>query len=178
VLIGGWLIAVITKPPRAVQLQREAEHEYDQRYNNFLPNEVIPDYDGFKMGLVKRDGRYFLIPREYWSAYGFTFHWLLGGGNNLKKYSGGVHSIEKEKQQMPYQKSAVAVYMNSRKAPDYNVLPTLSSDLCVSPAPDRLRFRWRGIILGVETDSSNWADWPKICQETLLILDQVKEVKA
>ena len=45
VLVGGWLIAVITKPPSAAQLQSEAELEYYQRYNKFLPGEKTPEYN-------------------------------------------------------------------------------------------------------------------------------------
>lgn len=179
VLAGGWLIAVITKPPSAEQLQRRADLYYEERYNNFFPGEAIPDYDGFKMGLVKRDGRYFLIPRDYWSAYGFTFYWPLGEKNNLKKHSeSDLNPVEKERQQMLYRKSVVAVYMKSWKSPDYNVLPILNRDLCIIPAPNRLRFRWRGIVLRIETDSDNRIDWPRICQHTLHILDQIQELKA
>ncbi len=45
ILVGGWLIAVITKPPSAVQLQREADHYYEEHYNAFLPGEKTPEYD-------------------------------------------------------------------------------------------------------------------------------------
>jgi hypothetical protein len=75
VLIGGWLIAVITKPPSAEQLQMNAEHEYYQRYNKFLPGEKTPEYDYKKYHMIKKDGRYFIIPRDYGTFNGVAFYW-------------------------------------------------------------------------------------------------------
>jgi hypothetical protein len=38
-------------------------------------------------------------------------------------------------------------------------------------------FLWNGLIVWFRFDDIHLADWPQICQETLRILDQVKEIK-
>jgi len=173
VLIGGWLIAVITKPPSAEQLQRNAEHEYYQRYNKFLPGEKTPEYDYKIYSMIKRDGRYFLVPRSYSGVFGFSFFWP----KKLESFYRFTVSKDEDfnrKRNL----AAVLVFMHSKRSSDYQKLTSLDYHECMSPAKIPLRFKWNEIIIGfVLEDRDLLKEWPQICQEALNILDQVKEVK-
>jgi hypothetical protein len=170
VLIGGWLIAVITKPPSAAQLQRNAELEYYQRYNKFLPGEKTPEYDYKKYHMIKKDGRYFIIPRDYGTFNGVAFYWpsktpyslLIKGGD---EDDGG--------------KSQITVFIESKRFrisnPDQPKIDLSTPESC--DAPVGTPKRWNGLVVWLRFDSSHDKDWPKICLEIVRILSLVKEVK-
>jgi len=173
VLVGGWLIAVTTKSPSAEELQRRADHEYYQRYNKFLQGEKTPEYDSKTYDIMKLDGRYFLVPRAYSSAFGFTFFWP----KELESFYRSTVSRD-EAFNTKRNLAAVLVFMSSKRSSDYQKLTTLDHHECMNPANIPLRFKWNEIIIGfVLEDRGLLKEWPKICQEAIRILGLVKEVK-
>jgi hypothetical protein len=175
VLIGGWLIAVITQPPSAEQLQRNAEHEYYQRYNKFLPDEKTPEYDYKLYSMIKRDGRYFLVPRSYSGVFGFSFFWP----KELESFYRFTVSKDEDfnrKRNL----AAVLVFIESKRFRNGHInLAKIAkgAEACVPESENNQVFLWNGLIVWFRFDDIHLADWPKICQEALRILDQVKEVK-
>lgn len=171
VLIGGWLIAVITKPPSAEQLQRNAEHEYYQRYNKFLPGEKTPEYDYKKYHMIKKDGRYFIIPRDYGTFNGVAFYWPSKTPYSL---------LKKGSAEDDGGNSQITVFIESKRFRNGHInLATIvkGAEACVPENENNQVFLWNGLIVWFRFDDIHLADWPQICQETLRILDQVKEIK-
>jgi hypothetical protein len=171
VLIGGWLIAVITKPPSTEQLQRNAEHEYYQRYNKFLPGEKTPEYDYKKYHMIKKDGRYFIIPRDYGTFNGVAFYWPSKTPYSL---------LKKGSAEDDGGNSQITVFIESKRFGSGHInLATMAkgAEACVPEKENNQVFLWNGLIVWFRFDDIHLADWPQICQEALRILDQVKEVK-
>lgn len=120
VLAGGWLIAAITKPLSAEELQRRADHEYTERYDKFQLGEKTPEHDSKTYGMIKRDGRYFLVPRSYSSAFGFSFFWP----KELESFYRSTVSRD-EVFNRKRNLAAVLVFMDSNRSSDYQKLTTL-----------------------------------------------------
>ena len=157
-------------PPSTVQLQREARHEYDQRHNKFLLGEKTPEYDSKTYHIIKRDGRYFLIPRDYGGFNGVAFYWpsktpytLLINGS--AEDDGG--------------KSQITVFIKSKikanSPPDQPKIDLSTPESC--DAPVGTPKRWKSLVIALRFDSSHHKDWPQICLEIVRILSLVKEVK-
>ena len=168
ILVGGWLIAVITKPPSAVQLQREADHYYQEHYNAFLQGEKTPEYDHKTYHIIKRDGRYFIIPRDYGTFNGVAFYWPSKTPYTL---------LIKGSAEDDGGKSEITVFIESKRFGNPNVLVTNSEKACVPEKMKNQNFLWNGLTVRFRFDDIHLADWPQICQETIRILSLVKEVK-
>ncbi len=170
VLVGGWLIAVITKPPSAVQLQREADHYYEEHYNAFLPGEKTPEYDYKTYHIIKRDGRYFIIPRDYGGFNGVAFYWPSKTPYSL---------LIKGSAEDDGGKSEITVFIKSKieaySPPDQPKIDLSTPESC--DAPVGTPKRWKGLVIALRFDSSHHKDWPQICLEIVRILSLVKEVK-
>ncbi len=170
VLVGGWLIAVITKPPSAVQLQREADHYYEEHYNAFLPGEKTPEYDYKTYHIIKRDGRYFIIPRDYGGFNGVAFYWPSKTPYSL---------LIKGSAEDDGGKSQITVFIKSKikanSPPDQPKIDLSTPESC--DAPVGTPKRWKGLVITLSFDNSHDKDWPQICLEIVRILSLVKEVK-
>ena len=167
-LIGWRLFSFITAPKSPEQLERDADLEYYQRYNKFLLGEKTPEYDYKTYHMIKRDGRYFIIPRSYGTFNGVAFYWPSKTPYSL---------LKKGSAEDDWGKSEITVFIESKRFGNPNVSVTNSEKACV---PEKMRnqsFLWNGLIVRFRFDDIHLADWPKICQETLRILDQVKELK-
>ena len=170
VLVGGWLIAVITKPPSAAQLQRNAELEYYQRYNKFLPSEKTPEYDSKTYHIIKKDGRYFIIPRDYGGFNGIAFYWPSKTPYTL---------LIKGRAEDDGGKSQITVFIESKRFrisnPDQPKIDLSNPESCSAPLGTPKS--WNGLIVWLRFDDSHDKDWPQICLEIVRILSLVKEVK-
>ena len=170
VLVGGWLVAVITKPPSAAQLQRNAELEYYQRYNKFVQGEKTPEYDSKTYHIIKRDGRYFLIPRDYGGFNGVAFYWPSKTPYSL---------LIKGSAEDDGGKSEITVFIKSKieaySPPDQPKIDLSTPESC--DAPVGTPKRWKRLVITLSFDNSHDKDWPQICLEIVRILSLVKEVK-
>ena len=170
VLVGGWLVAVITKPPSAAQLQRNAELEYYQRYNKFLPGEKRPEYDYKSYHIIKKDGRYFIIPRDYGGFNGIAFYWPSKTPYSL---------LIKGSAEDDGGKSQITVFIESKRFGNGHLnLAAMAkgAEACVPERENNQIFLWNGLIVRFRFDDIHLTDWPQICLETLRILDQINEV--
>ena len=170
ILVGGWLIAVITEPPSAVQLQREADHYYQEHYNAFLQGEKTPEYDHKTYHIIKRDGRYFIIPRDYGTFNGVAFYWPSKTPYTL---------LIKGSAEDDGGKSEITVFIKSKieaySPPDQPKIDLSTPESC--DAPVGTPKRWKGLVIALRFDNSHDKDWPQICLEIVRILSLVKEVK-
>ncbi len=127
----------------------------------------LPKFDSRKYFLIKRNGRFWLIPREYYGANGFTIRVidkLIG-----KKWEGDI-VVE----------GGFRVFMYS---PQYynRKADFLSSDVACKSNTFRKLFTWNGVIINIDANT-----YPKkitdnqyldICLTALKILnEEVKEI--
>lgn len=139
------------------------------------PNEKLPVYDNKKYGLMKIDYRYFLVPREYAQDKSFSFLWpsktpLMSSyqfTKNEKKIlsnpNGDVGNTIVITAFFYVKESQNTSIPIGYKACNYN---------------NYTAFIWNSLVIGVRYDKKlHSKDWPSICQETLRILNLVKEVK-
>lgn len=154
------------------QKEQEERNRLDIEGRNIQPNEKLPIYDSKKYGLIKIDYRYFLVPREYWSSYGFDFFWPT---SLQHEYSTAIYKnqfdIEKRN------KAVIEVFIESKY---YSISTQIyrdlsSNDSCYQPRGTTLR--WNGLIIWPRFDDGFQKDWPAICKEIVHILNLVKEVK-
>lgn len=172
IYLGICYIHFLKAPMSESEIESRKEQHYDNFYNKVRPNEKMPIYDYSAWGLVKRDGRYFLIPKEYAGASGFHFYWPL---SLQKKYSTAIYDNPIDGQRRS--KASIEVFINSKYfgRPDY--IPKLPEQSCVPENTQEQGFLWNGLKIHFRFDESYQKDWPQICLEALRILNQVKEVK-
>ncbi|RSO35423.1 hypothetical protein EA763_07905 [Acinetobacter lactucae] len=129
----------------------------------------LPKFDSRKYFLIKRSGRFWLIPREYYGANGFTIRVIDIDKLIGKKWEGDI-VVE----------GGFRVFMYS---PQYynRKADFLSSDVACKSITFRKLFTWNGVIINIDANT-----YPKkitdnqyldICLTTLKILnEQVKEI--
>ncbi|MGK7249091.1 hypothetical protein ACSNOU_08395 [Acinetobacter oleivorans] len=129
----------------------------------------LPKFDSRKYFLIKRSGRFWLIPREYYGANGFTIRVIDIDKLIGKKWEGDI-VVE----------GGFRVFMYS---PQYynRKADFLSSDVACKSNTFRKLFTWNGVIINIDANT-----YPKkitdnqyldICLTTLKILnEQVKEI--
>lgn len=135
------------------------------------PNEKSPIYDNQKYRLMKIDYRYFLVPKEYGGDKSFSFYWP---SSLQKEYSTAIYHNQIDIQKR--NKATIYVMMISKHSYRYHKALNNHNQkkFCMFPAKS---FLWNDIIISLDFDQINLRDWPAICQETLRILNLVKEVK-
>ncbi|QSB55833.1 hypothetical protein I6J48_03705 [Acinetobacter calcoaceticus] len=129
----------------------------------------LPKFDSRKYFLIKRNGRFWLIPREYYGANGFTIRVIDIDKLIGKKWEGDI-VVE----------GGFRVFMYS---PQYynRKADFLSSDVACKSNTFRKLFTWNGVIINIDANT-----YPKkitdnqyldICLTTLKILnEEVKEI--
>ncbi|WP_426452872.1 hypothetical protein ACPF64_09615 [Acinetobacter sp. KB005] len=129
----------------------------------------LPKFDSRKYFLIKRSGRFWLIPREYYGANGFTIRVIDIDKLIGKKWEGDI-VVE----------GGFRVFMYS---PQYynRKADFLSSDVACKSNTFRKLFTWNEVIINIDANT-----YPKkitdnqyldICLTTLKILnEQVKEI--
>lgn len=129
----------------------------------------LPKFDSRKYFLIKRSGHFWLIPREYYGANGFTIRVIDIDKLIGKKWEGDI-VVE----------GGFRVFMYS---PQYynRKADFLSSDVACKSNTFRKLFTWNGVIINIDANT-----YPKkitdnqyldICLTTLKILnEQVKEI--
>ncbi|EOQ62953.1 hypothetical protein F935_02044 [Acinetobacter calcoaceticus ANC 3811] len=129
----------------------------------------LPKYDSRKYFLIKRNGRFWLIPREYYGANGFTIRVIDIDKLIGKKWEGDI-VVE----------GGFRVFMYS---PQYynRKADFLSSDVACKSNTFRKLFTWNGVIINIDANT-----YPKkitdnqyldICLTALKILnEEVKEI--
>lgn len=129
----------------------------------------LPKFDSRKYFLIKRSGRFWLIPREYYGANGFTIRVIDIDKLIGKKWEGDI-VVE----------GGFRVFMYS---PQYynRKADFLSSDVACKSNTFRKLFTWNGVIINIDANT-----YPKkitdnqyldICLTTLKVLnEQVKEI--
>lgn len=129
----------------------------------------LPKFDSRKYFLIKRSGRFWLIPREYYGANGFTIRVIDIDKLIGKKWEGDI-VVE----------GGFRVFMYS---PQYynRKADFLSSDVACKSNTFRKLFTWNGVIINI--DANTYAkkitdnQYLDICLTTLKILnEQVKEI--
>lgn len=174
IYVGVCFIHSLNTPISESEIADREAQRYENFYNKVRPNENLPKYDYNAWGLLKRDGRYFLIPKEYAGASGFSFFWPL---SLQKEYSTAIYDNQIDIQRR--NKAIVVVYMDSKimgytnpNAPRFDLA---KEESCY--APIGASKRWNGLVIGARLDDSHLKDWPQICLEIVRILRLVKEVK-
>lgn len=129
----------------------------------------LPKFDSNKYALLKRNGRFWLIPREYFGANGLTIR--VGDVDKImkKKWKDNV-VIEDGFRVFMYSPQ----YYNRKS--DY-----LSGDMACKPDTFRKLFKWNGVIVNIDanTYSKKITDnqYLDVCLTALKILnEQVKEI--
>lgn len=129
----------------------------------------LPKFDSRKYFLIKRSGRFWLIPREYYGANGFTIRVIDIDKLIGKKWEGDI-VVE----------GGFRVFMYS---PQYynRKADFLSSDVACKSNTFRKLFTWNGVIINIDANT-----YPKkitdnqyldICLTALKILnEEVKEI--
>ncbi|MCG8283045.1 hypothetical protein IC789_05855 [Acinetobacter seifertii] len=129
----------------------------------------LPKFDSRKYFLIKRNGRFWLIPREYYGANGFTIRVIDIDKLIGKKWEGDI-VVE----------GGFRVFMYS---PQYynRKADFLSSDVACKSNTFRKLFTWNGVIINIDANT-----YPKkitdnqyldICLTALKILnEEVKEI--
>ncbi|MDV7620284.1 hypothetical protein R4670_16770 [Acinetobacter baumannii] len=129
----------------------------------------LPKFDSRKYFLIKRNGRFWLIPREYYGANGFTIRVIDIDKLIGKKWEGNI-VVE----------GGFRVFMYS---PQYynRKADFLSSDVACKSNTFRKLFTWNGVIINIDANT-----YPKkitdnqyldICLTALKILnEEVKEI--
>ncbi|MFI8127061.1 hypothetical protein [Acinetobacter sp. ABJ-A23_2] len=129
----------------------------------------LPKYDSRKYFLIKRNGRFWLIPREYYGANGFTIRVIDIDKLIGKKWEGDI-VVE----------GGFRVFMYS---PQYynRKADFLSSDAACKSNTFRKLFTWNGVTINIDANT-----YPKkitdnqyldICLTALKILnEEVKEI--
>lgn len=129
----------------------------------------LPKFDSRKYFLIKRNGRFWLIPREYYGANGFTISVIDIDKLIGKKWEGDI-VVE----------GGFRVFMYS---PQYynRKADFLSSDVACKSNTFRKLFTWNGVIINIDANT-----YPKkitdnqyldICLTALKILnEEVKEI--
>jgi len=129
----------------------------------------LPKFDSRKYFLIKRNGRFWLIPREYYGANGFTIRVIDTDKLIGKKWEGDI-VVE----------GGFRVFMYS---PQYynRKADFLSSDVACKSNTFRKLFTWNGVIINIDANT-----YPKkitdnqyldICLTALKILnEEVKEI--
>lgn len=129
----------------------------------------LPKYDSRKYFLIKRNGRFWLIPREYYGANGFTIRVIDIDKLIGKKWEGDI-VVE----------GGFRVFMYS---PQYynRKADFLSSDVACKLNTFRKLFTWNGVTINIDANT-----YPKkitdnqyldICLTALKILnEEVKEI--
>ncbi|MFI8011867.1 hypothetical protein ACIF8R_17080 [Acinetobacter sp. ABJ_C4_1] len=129
----------------------------------------LPKFDSRKYFLIKRSGRFWLIPREYYGANGFTIRVIDIDKLIGKKWEGDI-AVE----------GGFRVFMYS---PQYynRKADFLSSDVACKSNTFRKLFTWNGVIINIDANT-----YPKkitdnqyldICLTALKILnEEVKEL--
>lgn len=129
----------------------------------------LPKFDSRKYFLIKRNGRFWLIPREYYGANGFTIRVIDIDKLIGKKWEGDIVG-----------EGGFRVFMYS---PQYynRKADFLSSDVECKSNTFRKLFTWNGVIINIDANT-----YPKkitdnqyldICLTALKILnEEVKEI--
>lgn len=129
----------------------------------------LPKFDSRKYFLIKRNGRFWLIPREYYGANGFTIRVIDIDKLIGKKWEGDI-VVE----------GGFRIFMYS---PQYynRKADFLSSDVACKSNTFRKLFTWNGVIINIDANT-----YPKkitdnqyldICLTALKILnEEVKEI--
>lgn len=170
--LGVCFIHFLNTPISESKIADQEALRYDNIYNKVRPNEKLPKYDYNAWGLLKRDGRYFLIPKEYAGASGFSFFWPL---SLQKEYSTAIYHNQIDIQRR--NKASIQVFMNSKYfgRPDY--IYKLPQQSCVPENMQEQGFLWNGLKIHFRFDEKHQKDWSQICLTSLRILNQIKEIK-
>lgn len=175
ILLVLWFVGYINRQPTESEIASRATRHYEEHYNKVQPNEKVPYIDSKLYGGIKRDGRYFAIPKEYAGGNGFAFLWpsktpIRHPAPSEEKKLMGERNQYADKVQ-------IEVYLESRYfAPYRATYRDLSKpESCYEPANNQMR--WNKLIVWTRFDNSHQKDWSAICLEIVRILNQVKEVK-
>ncbi|MCH7335443.1 hypothetical protein [Acinetobacter sp. NIPH 2699] len=129
----------------------------------------LPKFDSRKYALLKRNGRFWLIPREYYGANGFTIR--VRDINKLMK---------KKWEDNVVMEDGFRVFMYS---PQYYNRETdyLSSDRACKSDTFRKIFKWNGVVINIDanTYSKKITDdqYLDVCLTALKILkEEIKEI--
>lgn len=154
------------------QKEQEEENRLDIEGRIIQPNEKLPVYDNKKYRLMKIDYRYFLVPREYVGNFSFYFFWPA---ELQEEYSKAVYKNSEDIKKRT--KAQVTVFFKSKYEIYNDVNLPLIDEICHRKVYDSASF-WNGIVIGISFDRQSYShEWPAICQETLRILNLVREVK-
>ncbi|MBP2810017.1 hypothetical protein R4530_16540 [Acinetobacter baumannii] len=147
--------------------RRKIAEEFDKYTAKDIAN--LQKFDSRKYFLIKRNGRFWLIPREYYGANGFTIRVIDIDKLIGKKWEGNI-VVE----------GGFRVFMYS---PQYynRKADFLSSDVACKSNTFRKLFTWNGVIINIDANT-----YPKkitdnqyldICLTALKILnEEVKEI--
>lgn len=169
IYVGVRYINFLNTPKNENKIESREAQRYDNLYNKPHPNDKIPIYDYSAWGLVKRDGRYFLIPKEYAGVSGFSFFWP----------SKIPHSLYKQGDEADRDKALIQVFMESGYSSIGTEVKSLGiTDKNICHQNYYTAFYWNNILIFmIFAKKTHEQDWALICAETLRILSLVKEVK-
>ena len=179
IIFMAWLVlkcVPLTEKEQDAHIREQVERQrlgLAQEFDSYTPEDLekLPKFDARKYALIKRNNRFWLIPREYFGDGGFNIFWPTTVNKILKK-----KWLNETDEKYPY----VKVFMYSRQysADDYTRNENFSKkEPCIN---QNYWFTWNGInirLYEIYAPNLNDKQYLDVCLTALKILnEEIKEI--